>query len=291
MSSRFVVAVVTLTLAANGTLFAAKPAPSPNPTIAARSWSPAGVAVMNEDGSNKVIVSPLCWTPSWAPGGNATASSPLQLVCAQDQNGQKWLERISVDKGAVLSSRSTISGPLAPTAPAWSPLGDEIVYANGTTLETVSPDGGDPTILYAGGALSDIAWSRDGSTIYFVERSGGQESIRALARSSLMMDPIMSPGAFSNIGVMSYARTSETLAFCGTPAGSTRHSIYTLDMADPTASPVSITEGHHPRFSPDDKRLALSLSGGMFFKLQIYDLVRKRSKTIDGDAVTPDWRY
>lgn len=133
--------------------------------------NPNGAVRITEFGSSELV------HPSWGPDG-------VQIVVASNYDGDLELWILTDDGNNV---KQITSNDWADREPAWSPLGDIIVYAseqaNGagsglTELYSVTPEGENVTQLTdASGSTYSPSWSPDGSRLVFASDRNGDGDI------------------------------------------------------------------------------------------------------------------
>lgn len=104
------------------------------------------------------------------------AETTADVAFSSDRDGNLELYTMEDDGG--VQTRLT-DDPAADRFPAWSPDGQRIAWTRGSDLWVMAADGTSPVNLSEGIAdtLSKPAWSKDGSQLVFVRRTGGHDEI------------------------------------------------------------------------------------------------------------------
>ncbi len=249
--------------------------------------------VMNADGSNATTIYTAPYTlqagvsgPSWSPDGGS--------VAFRDHNGS--ISRIDVRVvGGTPQGINRIELVLDPgvgahhICPAWSPLGDEIAFAevNSGTLRIIPATGGAQAVLFVpppGRAAQAPAWSPDGSRIAFYEYGGGPRSIRVIERASGLVTTVFGPQDMY-VYTIDWARTQDAIVFDARLEGDSTH-IYGLALT-PGATPQLLRAGASPSWSPDDAHLAfVNTSTNRIGRVHL----ATGSVTTSGKGSYPNWR-
>jgi TolB protein len=113
-------------------------------------------------------------SPTWAPNG-------IQLAFVSNFNGDEDIWTITDDG---LNIRIITDNTVVDRDPAWSPLGDQILYVSDqaspgvTKLFTMSPEGANPTlVLDLAGNTYSPNWSDSGDRIVFVNDANGDGDV------------------------------------------------------------------------------------------------------------------
>ncbi len=261
--------------------------------------------VMNFDGSHETIAAndTGVFTISWASTGVGTTTDPWRVIYENGSGCSRNLIRldVAVVNGASVGLNRTVV-PTTPIAchPAWSPVADTVVFAEGARmvgqvshLFLMSAQGGPQTEIYGsppdGYATYFPVWSPDGSSIAFVEENVNNgvndPAIRVLDRATGLATTVVQPGVFGFIRALDWARTKDVLAFSATGVGRGEQ-VFTLDLATSGAAPSAVVSGSGPTWSPHDSKLAYWTAG----KVVTINLVTKKVTTLAGNGLWPDWR-
>lgn len=276
-----------------------KESPPADPAIAVKQTGTVSkLMVMNDDGSNKTAVFTevkfrvFPGLPSWSPGADSIAFTRS----IGSQHFELWRIDVTVVDGVPQGSNLTKLFDDAVTH-AWSPLGNEIAFAEGFTanppssLFAIPAGGGTPGELYSapeGHVVFWPAWSPDGTRLAFVELDAERaKSIRILDLAwGTVVTTGFALGAEYDIDFLDWARTQDKLAFNVTRRdGSEPRVVFTLDIT--TGELVRVAEGRAPTWSPDDTRLAYNDKHG---NLVSVDLATGDITKISKSAGRPDWR-
>jgi Tol biopolymer transport system component len=272
-----------------------EPPPPADPAIAYRSTKgkDKGLAVMNADGSNQaVIYQSETGNPTWAPDGSALAFLEQQ----EDYTYDLWRIDVSVVDGEPQGSNPTeLLQDLGYHKFRWSPQGDVIGFARGldgeSVIQTVPATGGEVETIYTapeGFGVGDITWNSDGSKLAFRSESNGLASILVLDISEGSTTTVYGPTTDWFAG-LDWARTKDTLAFtCNPPAGN----ICTLDMTDPSATPVTVIgeSSKLSSWSPDDSQIVFCKweKKNGWNNIMVYTLSTGEMEKL-ADGFGPDW--
>ena len=143
------------------------PAWSPDGTRIAYA-SPAGLSVMNADGTDSSVVIDHGSAPAWSPDG-------LQLAFQHYDSGANNYEIFVVDLNGTGLTNLT-NDPGEDLSPSWSPDGSSIAFqSNRDGMQQVfsmDADGSNPVNLTVGKPGNDPDWSPDGSLILFLSAGG-----------------------------------------------------------------------------------------------------------------------
>jgi len=110
------------------------------------------------------------WAPTWSPDGNWIAFTSLGPPSA--------ILKVRVGGNGIAETVWPLDVSLLLCTPEWSPRGDWIATASKEGAMLLSPDGKIRRILRKP-AFSAAAWSHDGSVLYGLEDSGGNQRIVA----------------------------------------------------------------------------------------------------------------
>ncbi len=233
---------------------AAPPPPSPpNPEIV---YLEAGtrdkIVVMNSDGSNKTVV--------YSGAAGQILSKPRFSPDAQ------WIAFTGAGVGLYRVERATGVATLLLTnaqcgqscwSPRFSPSGTRIAVANTDSnapkILSVPSTGGATQVLYAGSpgtTFWDVAWSSDETRIAVIENVASPSPDRIVVVDLGTGTPsTIVNGPFVHIITLDWARNNvDRIVFSG-GADTTALSIYRIDFG---ASPIFVTSGAHPSFSPNN---------------------------------------
>ena len=269
-----------------------------------------GIFVVDADGSNPSSIA-TGGGPSWAPFGDGTALNPYSVVFSPSLCSMARID-VSVS-GATVKGTNLQSFPTPPLArsacyPAWSPLGNEIVFGEGS-VNCPNSDCPRPSSLWilpadptraseavpiydapSSGSVYWSTWSPTAAYLAFVEVTPSAKfSIRIVDRGSGVNWVVVDTSLFSSIKGLDWARTKNSLAFSGVPPKSNFANIYVLDLdaslqaAGPPRQVMRNAIG--PSWSPDDSKLVIT-SGG----IKILDLATGKTSSISGTGAWPDWR-
>lgn len=261
--------------------------------------------VMNFDGSHETIAASDAgvFTISWASTGSGTTTDPWHVIYENGSGCSRNLIRLDivvVNRAPVGLNRTVL--PTTPIAchPAWSPVVDTVVFAEGARmvgqvshLFIMSAQGGLEAAIYSsppdGYATYFPVWSRDGSRIAFVEENVNNgvndPAIRVLDRATGVATTVVQPGVFRLIRALDWARTKDVLAFSATGVGRGEQ-VFTLDLATAGAAPNAVVSGSGPSWSPHDSKLAYWTAG----KVVTINLATRKVTTLAGNGLWPDWR-
>ncbi len=282
--------VVLCVAALAAVVSAAPPPPSPpNPEIVyVERGATTKIIVMNSDGSNKTVVhseSGFATEPVWSPDGAAIAYTVSGV-------GLFRLERAT---GAVTMLLTNAQCGQSCWNPRFSPSGTRIAVIDGglsaLRVLSVSSTGGPTQVLYAGTPgtpLYDVAWSSDETRIAVVETVGGGLPDRILVvdlqtgtRSTVLEGP------FDRINYIDWARNGvNRIVFdVSVSPDSTDRVVYTIDFG---SSPVFVTGGAHPSFSPDNASIVYVT--GRNRKMITKRNLGTGASTDLAAGVEPDWK-
>ena len=260
--------------------------------------NPNRLMVMNDDGSNQVVIYEEYFTPwggfSWSPDGRSITwagrmSPSVYGVWRIDVNVVD-----GVPQGSNLQQLVSSADCYLCTSAAWSPLGDEIVYvagdqtSNNWWIRTIPPTGGTPETVYEGLEISinlrSLTWNSDGTRIAFIETemSTGDRCINIIERTTGTVTHTLLKGLYALAGV-DWARGIDTLAFSAEDPEIT----YTMDID--TETPIPVVEGKLPSWSPDNTKLAymtLGRKGGV----STIDLATGGTTELAKGGQMPEWR-
>ena len=284
-----------------------RPQPPADPVIVFLNFSRPSddqLIVMNADGSNQTVIysAPHMLRPSWSPGGgsivfrrDSETSTELWIVDVDTDNGKPQGMN---DRRLTASCGGSVNVPFIGCEPAWSPLGNEIAFAEGRSgkLQVINANSSNQTEIYstAGVYLTSPTWSPDGTRIAVVE---GWTTITILdlttnvSGNTVVWNTInlRFDEEFQVIGEIDWAHTtqkSDLLAFSAV-AISGGAGVYTLDISKPKPTPVKVIEGQSPTWSPGDKKLAFIQRPQQI--LMSVDLLTLKTKRLAKDALDPDW--
>ncbi|MCK4457003.1 MAG: PD40 domain-containing protein [Thermoplasmata archaeon] len=275
--------------------------PPANPAIAYqgrhRGWNV--LMVMNADGSHKTpIHTQADGIPSWSPDGKSIAFQSFSGL---------WAINVTVVEGKPQGSNLTELLHEAGywCTPAWSPAGDEIAFAEGPiesppsgpiSISIIPATGGTPEVLYSapsGHKVRYPAWSGDATRIAFVEEDPSAGSLRTNTIKMLTQDEngywdvtvVYEGEPGLRIRYLDWARTKDVLAYSTTLYMSPGENVYTLDLSQ-GSSPILVTEGRSPSWSPDDAKLVFDVKGDVM----TIDLTSGETQTLAKRGIYLDWR-
>ncbi len=256
--------------------------------------------VMNADGSHRTpIHTHPIEMPSWSPDGKSIAFQ---------SSSELWAIDVTVVDGKPQGSnlRELLHDAGYWCSPAWSPLGDEIAFAQGPiesppsspiSISIIPADGtGTPVVLYsaqAGHKVRYPAWSGDAKRIAFVEWDPSAGALRTNTIKMLTQDEngywdvtvVYEGEPGLRIRYLDWARTKDVLAYSTTLYMSPGENVYTLDLSQ-GSSPILVTEGRSPSWSPDDAKLVFDVKGDVM----TIDLTSGETQTLAKRGIYLDWR-
>ncbi len=239
--------------------------PTPaDPVIAYSTIRGKSLWVMDADGSHQTQIHATdenIGKPTWAPDGSAIAFT------VGIGYKELWRIDVSVVDGVPVGSNPMMLHSSIYYAPEWSPAGDVIVFAELISdlihLRTIPATGGDPTTLYtapSGFATMDPTWSPDASSIAYAEMElfTGPDNYRinVFDVASTEVTTVYGP-VTTNIYWLEWGKSpgSTEIVFSMITGGG--FSVYTIDIASPSPTPVLIEGGdsRFPSWSPDDSQV------------------------------------
>jgi hypothetical protein len=271
-----------------------------------------GIAVVDADGSNPSTLS-TGGLPSWASSGDGTALNPYHIVFESSACHMARMDVVVSGSHVEAANVEPLPTPALATSacdPAWSPIGDEIAFGEGSvncpnndcprpsSLWVIPADparASEATAIYdvpSSGSLYWPTWSPTAEYIAFVEQTpSAQFSMRIIDRGNGDSWVVVDTTQFSFIQAPQWARTRNAIAFGGVPTGGSFQSIYILDLdltlhaAGPARQVVRRAYG--PTWSPDDTKLAFAAATG---GIRILDLTTGKTSSVSGTGSFPDWR-
>ena len=253
------------------------------------------VAVANANGSNPSRVLERGDEPSWSPLGTGALTDPFQIVVHQgpgQQPGQLMVADVAIINGVPTTIATRSLSPMWAWSPAWSPLGDEIAYTEGSTVDPPSSlwvipaaDGLPAAVYHGEGDVRFATWSPDGRHLAFTEGTSTGPMIKIVDRASGASWVVIDSTLFQWIRYPDWARTKNAIAFGAYTGGASAH-VYIVDLdanLRPIGPPRRVVRGASmPSWSPDDMRLVTE--AGM------HDVATGKRVSPAGFGVMPDWR-
>jgi Tol biopolymer transport system component len=283
-----------------------KPSPPPpppaDPAIAYVAQGINGVSnlmVMNADGSNQTVIytGTGIWFPSWSPGGTKIEFG---------MNSGLWIVGISVvNRKPIGSTPFQIPGSGQFGSPnsggKWSPDGNWIAFTvlgqdaqmSNIYLISATPTGGTPIVAYtsqSGLFPFDPDWSYDSKKLVFDE-----EQMNSPYYSDLKIVDVS--GSLPSTNVTTILPLSSL--FINTPdwsrngdhriAFSDNISIYTVVDNLTSQTPVKVTGGRYPTWSPNNLELAYRSFAKNTVTITTYNFSTHATTSL-GSGTWPDWK-
>jgi Tol biopolymer transport system component len=284
---------------------APKPPPDDPPADPAIAYYESGrkadkLMVMNEDGSNQATIYEEDFSVwgglSWSPDGGSITWAGYH---GSMNNDGVWRIDVSVvdgePQGSNLQQIVNSEDVHLVTSAAWSPLGDEIIFATGDQtsnhwwINSVPPTGGPITTVYAGNELGinprSLTWSSDGTRIAFIEDTLWTEEcyIKIIERATGSTTHTLVFGQYE-IRTVDWARQEvDELVF----TDELTETIYILDIDTETVE--SVATGYQPCWSSDNLYVAYRSTGR---KTNIYKIELSSGATTKlASGFSPSWRW
>jgi Tol biopolymer transport system component len=244
---------------------------------------------MNEDGFS--IWGGFSWSPD---GGSITWAGYLGTMA----NDGVWRIDVTVvggePQGSNLQQLVSSEDVDFVISAAWSPLGDEIVFAHGDQtsnhwwIKSVPATGGPLTTIYSGNEIGinprGLTWSSDGSQIAFdeVDIVSEEHYIKIIDRATGTVTHTLVEGQYS-LYRLEWARQGvDTIVF----EDEATETIYTIDIDTEVVEPV--TAGLNPCWSPDNTCITYRTTGR---KTDIYKIELSSGDTTKlARGLMPNWR-
>jgi Tol biopolymer transport system component len=254
---------------------------------------------MNADGSNQAVVVQGAQGdgfafPSWSPDATHIAFD-AQIGGVSGI----WITDVTVVNGTPVGSNlRRIPINLAGGQDVWSPRScltpcDTIAFTRDASIYVVLPTGGTPTIAYTspqGLAPSQFDWSPDASQLVIMEATlqlPAQWSLVVFDRRSSTRTVIVPLGGFF-VRYPAWSRgTANLIAYSGY-SGNNPEAVYTL--ASTGGTPVKVTDGRDPTWSPDNAKIAFFGSSGHEGCLCTLTFPTGAIQALAGGGRNPDWR-
>ena len=292
-----------------------RPQPAADPVIVFLNFSRPNddqLIVMNADGSNQTVIysAPHMLRPSWSPGGGS-------IVFRRDSeiSTELWIVDVGTDNGKpqgtahlLTSCEASVNLLFIGCEPAWSPLGNEIAFAEHRPgkLRVINPNDLNPTPISiystAGVSLTSPTWSPDGKRIAVVEGSttitildltyGESGTVTGVEEEKTIK--LHFHEEFNVIDEIDWAHTSlnsHLLALSAVAIGGGEF-VYILDISDISSGEISpvlekVIQGETPTWSPGDGELAFIRRPQQI--LMSVDRSTLKTKRLARDALDPDW--
>ena len=211
LTSAFI--AVSAALALGCGVFAAKDAPTPEPTLdlIAYATTDGRINTMSPDGSNQVKISPddgfFTW-PIWSPDGNAVAFSGSSSGSDLRGRLRLYVYYIGDQEPAVLYTNEPDLGPILngmPHYPIWAPDSQRLAFMasvpEGLTLFLTDPKNRDGELVVIRNAPLYASWSSDsryllvhgGRDHFVIDFEEGMATIDLVARTSSYRAPAWWP--------------------------------------------------------------------------------------------------
>jgi TolB protein len=221
------------------------------------------ISTADGSGNKRLVVGAA---PSWAPGGS-------QITYAY---GGVWV--INADGSGQTQIASGSVG-----APAWSPLGDKIVYLSSSPqrgLSTMNTDGSGAVQIFS--SPFDVgyppSWSPNGTKLAFTEFAGSYSSTEIFTINADGSGLIQLTQNTSLVGAQepSWSPDGTKIAFAGTPGGGSQWDIYVMNPDGSGQMPLTNCASmfnascHYPRWSSDGKQIVFETnaqSGNSIYKM------------------------
>ncbi len=258
------------------------------------------IVVMNDDGTNQAMIYQEyfnCWGISWSPDATSLAWCGYTYVpnVPESRIDGVWRIDVTVVDGVPQGSNlQLLVNGFFFRGPAWSPLGDEIAFAEvpdgpgQDELCVVPADGGPTQVIYTSPSgctmIKSPTWNSAGTHMAFaeVEESTGDRYMKVIEKTTGMTTHTLLKGQFY-IEWVDWARQgSNTLAFYD--AGT----IYTVDIEIGTATSV-LEGGILPSWSPDNSKIVYQKTGRKP-KICSFEFSTGDITTLTNDGSLPDWR-
>ncbi|MDQ4125885.1 MAG: hypothetical protein M3134_09830 [Actinomycetota bacterium] len=215
---------------------------------------------------------------SWSPGGRmlVAGTETLSGIVVFDLDGSRALTEDRNDRD-----------------PAWSPAGDDIVFArapHGQTSELFVVDaGGGEAVRFLdtdlGGHERAPSWSPDGSAVAFYHSTGETHELR-VAPADGSTSRVVASGAIDTLDAPQWDPTGAKLLYtkAGPGPSSDVYSVGVDGTGETRVTHTSIRE-HGPRWSSDGYRIAFSTSEGIF----VTDAAGTGPALVHGGGWHPEW--
>ncbi len=247
---------------------------------------------------------PANWYPTWARRGNGTATSPY-AIAYEPPGGFSAIGLVDVDTvggtpRATNARLLAVDAPYMAVGPAWSPVGDTIVFggeqtvpiANGLFLVTTT--NGTPirlTTLPSGASAQLPAWAPAGDAIAYIEQPGWV--VRVLNRGSGVATTVVAAGVLDTPMFPAFSPDGSRLAVeASRPAKgrNTVRAVYLVPLARNGTGDIVATGA--PVLLGDGRRPAWTASGGALVVdgLRLMDATTGASQNLGIQGVDATWR-
>lgn len=256
-----------------------------------------GIYVMNEEGTNKIIVSGnnkyymTYGPPIWSPDSNK-----LAILVGDDNWGLVHIDILCTDGREPQMLTASPWGHRNEEPPTWSPDGTKIAFVDEGDIYSIGTAGGPITRLtYQSMHASSPRWSPDGTRIAYLLSNSAESSLNEIWIVDFDGSKQIQLTNFqAHINDLAWSPDGSHMAI--TISRENNYQIYVVncDNGSKLNPPEQLTEGMNPAWSPDGKWISFASKNTGTFRIYIIDINgnnRKQLTNSDDKAndILPIW--